>query len=164
MRLLSKNYFWYVLPVGVALSAAAAALGGAETLSIAGGVLATTLSLCYFLQQQRLSETDLFYRLFTDFNARYDKINGRLADLAESQGNLSVKDRQVVVDYFNLCAEEFLFYQQGYIHDRAWGSWCRGILWYLRRHPFKDVWNEESDSGTYYGLTLQHLERGARLR
>lgn len=124
---------------------------------------AAILGFCYFVQQQKLAETNLFERLFSSFNQRYDELNGKLADIAEQQVG-STDARRVVVDYFNLCAEEYLFYKQGYIHPDAWVAWCRGMLWYLRRHPFKDVWEEEIETDSFYGLSLDEIIRGARLK
>lgn len=65
------------------------------------------------------------------------------------------------MDYFNLCAEEYLFYQEGYIHREAWRSWCRGMSWYLKRHPYRDVWNEEVRTESFYGLSLDVITAGA---
>jgi hypothetical protein len=35
------------------------------------------------------------------------------------------------------------------------------MLWYLRKHPFKDVWNEEILTESFYGLSLQVIMDGA---
>jgi len=80
------------------------------------------------MQQQKLSETALFKDLFTEFNRRYDALNDRLAELASSRPQLDPSGRQVIVDYFSLCAEEYLFFTEGYIHRAAWRSWCAGML------------------------------------
>jgi hypothetical protein len=159
---LFKLYGWVAL-----LSAIGALVWAAndETnwLHILGGAGATILGFCYFVQQQKLAETELFHSLFTSFNARYDQMNGHLADILEGGGAISPDDRKVVVDYFNLCAEEYLFFKEGYIHPQVWTAWCRGMLWYLRRHPFKNVWNEEVQTDSFYGLTLNEIQKGARL-
>ncbi|MGH8759932.1 MAG: hypothetical protein ACREVW_10540, partial [Burkholderiales bacterium] len=115
----------------------------------------------YFVQQQKLAETQLFYNLFTAFNERYDKLNGPLAGIANRPGPISDSDRNLIVDYFNLCAEEYLFYREGYVHHDAWRSWCRGMLWYLRRDRFREVWQEEVKIESFYGLSLSVIEQGA---
>ena len=124
---------------------------------------AAILGFCYFVQQQKLAETELFHQLFTAFNARYDHLNGQLSAILAQGVAVEPADRMTVVDYFNLCAEEYLFYKEGYIHPKVWTAWCRGMLWYLRRHPFKDVWHEEVQTDSFYGLTLDEIQRGAKL-
>lgn len=154
------NYWWIAPIIGACLALAAFCFGGDGRVGLVGAVIAGTLGFCYFVQQQKLAETALFHQLFTGFNARYDKLNGPLAALL-SETNLLPEQRNVIVDYFNLCAEEYLFYQQGYIPRIVWRSWCRGMAWYLKRHPFKDVWNEELSTESFYGLSLEVIHAGA---
>lgn len=164
-QFLFKHYWWIALVLGGALSVSAYVLGGDERTGLVGAAIAGTLGFCYFVQQQRLAETELFRELFTAFNARYDGMNGGLARIAKDAlplANLATEDRDLIVDYFNLCAEEYLFYREGYIHREVWRSWCRGMSWYLKRHPFKDVWNEEVKTESFYGLSLDVINSGAK--
>jgi hypothetical protein len=128
---------------------------------LVGSVVAATLGFCYFVQQQKLAETTLFKQLFSEFNARYDGMNGRLAAIANLGIAPDENEKVEVVDYFNLCAEEYLFYKEGYIHPEVWRSWCRGMLWYLEREPFNSMWEIEAETDSYYGLTLTIIRRGA---
>lgn len=159
MRSWIFRWYGWVAALAAVIVLICALLSGAwfEVLAPAAAAI---LGFCYFVQRQKLAETTLFERLFCSFNRRYDILNGRLADIAEQQ-DTSTTARRVVVDYFNLCAEEYLFYKQGYIHPDAWTAWCRGMLWYLRRHPFKEVWNEEVQTESFYGLSLEKIQRGA---
>lgn len=135
--------------------------GGNDRVDLVGAAIAGTLGFCYFVQQQKLAETELFHQLFTDFNTRYDKLNDQLAAMV-SDSDVSAEQRNLIVGYFNLCAEEYLFYQQGYIQETdVWRSWCRGMAWYLKRHSLKDVWNEEVKSESFYGLSLDVIRNGA---
>lgn len=161
-HLVFKHYWWVGLLLGGSASIAAFVLGGEDRVGLVGSAIAGTLGSYYFVQQQKLAETQLFLDLFSAFNARYDKLNGSLAEIAKRNGPLLDADRDVVVDYFNLCAEEYLFYRDGYIRRDAWRSWCRGMLWYLRRHPFRDIWHEEVTTDSFYGLSMDVIEQGAR--
>jgi len=129
-------------------------------LPLLGGVLAAAFGLAHLIQQQKLAETQLFKALFTEFNQRYNELNERL-DAVSIDDPMSDADRSVVVDYFNLCAEEYLFYSEGYIHQAVWRSWCRGMLQYLDRQPYHDLWLTESKTGSYYGLSLAEIREGA---
>jgi hypothetical protein len=94
-----------------------------------GSVLATGLAFIYFVQQQKLAETSLFKELFTEFNQRYDSLNEKLVALRGETSELTPEKKGIVLDYFNLCAEEYLFYKEGYIYPEVWTAWCRGMLW-----------------------------------
>ncbi len=155
------HYWWLGLLFGGVAAGSAYCLGGDDRLAFVGAAIAGTLGFYYFVQQQKLSETELFHNLFTGFNARYDKLNGPLAEIAQRAAVQTTAERNLVVDYFNLCAEEYLFFKEGYIHREAWRSWCRGMLWYLRRHPFRDIWHEEIESESFYGLSIAEIEQGA---
>ena len=160
-HIIFKHYWWLGLLLGSVAAGLAYCLGGADRVAFVGAAIAGTPGFYYFVQQQKLSETELFHHLFTAFNARYDKLNGPLAEIAERAHAQSTVERNIVVDYFNLCAEEYLFFKEGYIHRDAWRSWCRGMLWYLRRHPFRDIWHEEVKGESFYGLSLAVIEQGA---
>jgi hypothetical protein len=133
-----------------------------DWIPLGGAVLASALGFCYFVQQQKLAETRLFLDLFTAFNARYDALNDSLTRIADKGGALDQESRQKIVDYLNLCAEEYLFHSEGYIHSEVWRSWCAGMLWHLEREPFGAVWLEESQSNSYYGFSVAEARKGAR--
>lgn len=157
-----KNYWWIGLLAGSMLTLISLFFfGREESVGLVGASIAGTLGFCYFAQQQKLAETQLFLHLFTNFNQRYDKLNGQLAAMAQEGVDINQEQRSLIVDYFNLCAEEYLFYQEGYIPGRVWRSWCRGMAWHLKRHPFKDVWNDEVKTESFYGLTEQVIRDGA---
>jgi hypothetical protein len=138
-------------------------LGEARGAEATAAIVAGVIGFCYFAQQQKLAETQLFHTLFTAFNGRYDAMNGDLIDIVDGKLSAGKDVRKIVVDYFNLCAEEYLFFREGYIHDEVWCAWCRGMLWYLRRHPFREIWNDEVTTDSFYGLTLEVIQAGAAL-
>lgn len=156
-----KHYWWLALVIGGAAVSIASYFGGTERIGLIGAAVASTLAFCYFAHEQKLAETLLFKDLFIGFNQRYDRLNGPLAAIAEQETPLSSEQKNLIVDYFNLCAEEYLFYKEGYIHREAWRSWCRGMSWYLKRHPYRDVWNEEVRTESFYGLSLDVITAGA---
>lgn len=156
-----RHYPW------IAAIAALIGVGGVFTItaanrpSLVGSVVAGILAFCYFAQIQKLAEMSLFKQLFTEFNRRYDDLNERLTAIADTGEASDVASRKVIVDYLNLCAEEYLWYSEGYIHGEVWRSWCAGMVWYFDREPFRRVWVEESAKNSYYGLSLDAIRRGA---
>ncbi|WP_412068601.1 hypothetical protein [Rubrivirga sp. IMCC43871] len=145
--------------VAVLVAAAVGVRDWAGIASLAG----VALSLVYFYQSQRLEQTRLLKELVTDFNARYDKLNDALnyiADEAEIAG--AYDDRPIEAyldDYFNLCAEEYLFFKRGYIPAEVWTSWKNGMAHFCRTSPaIAKRWGDELHSGSYYGFDLSLLD------
>jgi hypothetical protein len=149
-------YPWLFLAVCAALFAVAYQVAGknlriewvVSALGVAGGV--TT-----FLYTQHLQETRLFTELFQHFNKRYDDLNERLNIIAGmSTSEIAQQDRQVLMDYFNLCAEEYLYFNAGYIDAAVWRSWTRGMEIYAAIPAIRQLWEEELRTGSYYGFSL----------
>jgi hypothetical protein len=156
-----RNYWWIAAVVAVAAIAVIVASGAPRREGLIATTLGTALSFCYFVQKQKLDELRLFKELFTDFNRRYDTMNAKLEDIRAGNARIDAELRSTLVDYFNLCAEEYLFSKEGYIHPEVWSSWCRGMVHYLRDDRIRQVWNAEMVSDSYYGLTLQTIEQDA---
>ena len=107
--------------------------------------LGAVLSLAYFLQKQKLDEIKLFKELFVDFNDRYKVLSDDLAALEPA----------AIGKYFDLCAEEYLFYKRGYIHPDAWRAWVNGMRYVFSKEPVRTKWlTELSDvkESSYYGF------------
>lgn len=122
-----------------------------EKIALSGAGL--LLGFIYFIQKQKLEETRLFKDLFADFNHKYQDMRERLEALpSKPTGAPSDEDRSVIVNYLNLCSEEYLFYQRGYIHPLAWRTWHRGMQDRLRDPAVLSIAIEELQKDFYYGL------------
>ena len=119
-----------------------------------------TAGFGYFLYAQHLHETKLFSDLFRQFNERYDRLNGNLNKILERPTTtmLSLEDRQVLYDYFNLCAEEYMYFKAGYIDAEVWKSWRNGMKIYAKNTSIRSLWSEELKSGSYYSFTFAAIE------
>lgn len=122
-------------------------------------VSGSSLVGAYFSQKQKLAEIHLMKELITDFNKRYDALNGPLQDILRTgretpAPELTQEEQKTLVDYFNLCAEEYLFYDLGYIEPRVWEAWHCGMT----AHSSQDsrlfaLWEQEPKA-SYYGFTF----------
>jgi len=122
------------------------------------------LSAIYFVQKQKLEEMKLFKELFTEFNEKYALQNDNLSDI-KSNNNMAVDKRNKILDdYFNLCAEEYLFYKEGRIHNEVWGSWCRGMNEHLSNDVINEYWEKAQKENSYYGLTTSIIKKGAKIK
>ncbi|MEZ5292846.1 MAG: hypothetical protein R2745_17325 [Vicinamibacterales bacterium] len=155
-----RHYWWIAIVAGLASIATVLKVTDDGRVALVGSVVAGLLGFCYFAQTQKLQEMALFKELFTEFNRRYDELNDRLAKIAVA-GTANPDSRAVIVDYFNLCAEEYLWFSEGYIPRVVWKSWCAGMLAYLYVEPFRTIWDEESATNSYYGLSIEIVKKGA---
>ena len=88
-------------------------------LSVIGGLL----SFVFLIQRQQLEEARLIKELISEFNERYDGLNERLNAITSSKPRkiwLDFAERNTLYDYFNLCGEEYLYYQKGYVYQEVW--------------------------------------------
>lgn len=114
----------------------------------------------YFLYSQHLQETRFFAELFWRFNERYDRLNDKLNSIVgrDNETMLSQQERQTLFDYFNLCAEEYLYFRTGYIDHEVWLSWIGGMQFFNKCPEINRLWVEELKAGSYYDFTLALLE------
>lgn len=119
--------------------------------SAAGAII----SLFYFIQKQKLEELRLFKELFKEFNERYSRLNGKLLNIATSNSIVITKEEQeTLVEYFNLCAEEYFYYRKGYIDPTVWQAWQNGMKALLLIPRIENAWKKECETNSYYGLRI----------
>ncbi|PSQ81793.1 MAG: hypothetical protein BRD40_03270 [Bacteroidetes bacterium QS_1_65_9] len=154
---LFSYYHWIAIGAGAVLLLVAAV--GSLTWKFALSALGAILSFVYFVQKQKLDEARLFKELVADFNERYDELNDDLNQLVESETETQLTEAQkhLLYDYFNLCAEEFLFYRRGYIYDEVWAAWKSGMRIYKRDSRILNLWRKERESNSYYGFDLERI-------
>lgn len=119
-------------------------------------ILGTLLSLFYFIQKQRLEEMKLFREIFAECNSRYDQLNDKLNSIMDKPSNEPLNKEQIVtlMDYFNLCGEEYLYYRQGYLFPEVWRAWFNGMEYFFANSLIAALWKEEKKADSYYGLPL----------
>jgi hypothetical protein len=160
-RLRNRRWYpWLFVLLCVGLLAAAYLVGGTVpkiewVVSILGGVGGLTT----FLYTQHLQETRLFTELFQRFNERYNELNQPLSAIAEAGiSGIHGATRQTLIDYFNLCAEEYLYFGAGYIDQAVWHSWVRGMKFYANVSAIREIWEQELAGDSYYGFSLRQLD------
>jgi hypothetical protein len=108
-----------------------------------------------FLQKQKLEELRLFREIFRECNLRYDGMNEALATIgAKPATELRPEDKVKIVDYLNLCGEEYLYFKRGYIEPSVWQAWHSGMKAIVSAPGIHQVWELEKKTGSYYDLPL----------
>ncbi|MEO8590829.1 MAG: hypothetical protein ABI432_15745 [Flavobacteriales bacterium] len=124
-------------------------LQGTVALALVGGSATLYLGLLnYWLQRDRLLQD-----LFISFNKRYDDLNDHLLIIASGGEPKDKGTERVVVDYLNLCAEEYFWYRRGRIDMEIWQEWHNGIKHWIKVPVIRAiVLKEASVADSYYGL------------
>jgi len=117
-----------------------------------GGVaflLTLFISIINFYQ----NNDKFFKELFTEFNKRYDDFNDFL-NAVKDDDTFNEAEKEKVMDYFNLCAEEYMWVKKGRIPPDIWKAWKNGIQRHLSKAPIRKLFEEERAmwKGSYYGF------------
>ena len=152
---------WLFLGLCIVAIPAVSLLAQDNKTEIAVSVMAAIGGLVYFLYAQHHNDVETFRDLFQKFNERFDKLNEALNDILERKESapLRAKEKQTLYDYFNLCAEEHLFFQAGYIDEEVWKQWCQGMLVFESDTQIRELWESELKHGSYYGFNLEEVRR-----
>ncbi|MFZ1704892.1 MAG: hypothetical protein WAT79_11140 [Saprospiraceae bacterium] len=107
----------------------------------------------YSKHSKELAHDQMMKELFKDFNARYDKLNNNLIRLEKDKLILEkLKEckefdvyHQTIIDFFNLCAEEFYWYHHKHRVDPiVWNSWNKGMNYWFNNIPaIQELWDIE---------------------
>jgi len=122
------------------------------------GLLGSIATIYFGVLKLKIEGDVLFKELFETFNDRYDaNLNDLFNTLKnDSQRKLSKDEINLVIDYFNLCAEEFLWNKKKRIPDDVWKAWKAGIMENLEIKQVKEVYEIETATErgkiSYYGL------------
>lgn len=117
-------------------------------LGLIGGSAAIVLGLMqYWLQRD--TETRA---LFRELNITYDKLNNDL-DAVAAGHRTGTEANKTVVDYMNLCAEEYFWHKRGRIDGEIWKAWESGMRSRFSQANIASIAKGELDEygGSYYG-------------
>lgn len=129
---------------------------------VAIGLIGSIFGTVYFYQQHRLSTMSYFQNVFDQFNRRYDELHTKLDGIrSRNNGELEVEDKLVLKKYFNLCAEEYLQYSQGFVPEVVWRSWVAGMSEYFEIRAINELWMMEQEKGSYYGFDPANVIKGS---
>jgi hypothetical protein len=122
-------------------------------------ILGFGISIAFSLRQSQIENDKMFKELFVMYNDKYDtKFNNCLNKIDEEvsknpEYKLTEEQKPLIIDYLNLCAEEYLWHTKGRIDIVAWNSWERGMKYYLNINAIKlHIQNEKKQIDSYYGI------------
>ena len=121
------------------------------------GVIGSIATLYFGIIKYQIENDKFRLELFKSFNDRY---NGDMNDVFNSLENSSnildpkINKELVIIDYFNLCAEEYYWYKNNRIPQNVWNAWKIGIQENLKKEGVQEIYNSEIKKfkGSYYGI------------
>ena len=126
-----------------------------------GSVLVTAIgglwALAVYLRGRHAADVRLVKELLTEFNRRYDKLGSDLQFDISKNGDFEKETELKFVRYFNLCAEEWLFWKAGYIYDPVWKAWENGMKQYAKDTRVIALWQTERATDSYYGFEFPQM-------
>lgn len=121
-----------------------------EKVEILGAVVATGITLSLGIRQYKTENDKIFKDLFMDFNSKYDQEFRKRLNKIRKQNK--IKDPNILIDYFNFCAEEYVWKTKGRIPDRVWDSWEKGIVFFISNPIVREIFDKEKEQkNSYYG-------------
>lgn len=157
MKVLRKYkvaFLFFVLFTGCILSWYVYKFNENVLIAICGGLV----SLYFGISKVNLENDQLFKELFEKFNSRYDeRLNNLINELSnDSTKELDKDERNLIIDYFNLCAEEYFWYKRNRLYSDVWIAWKSAILVNLEIRQIKAVYLKETETKekrtSFYGL------------
>lgn len=116
----------------------------------------------------KISKEKLEKELFKEFNERYDILNDSLAKLSSEDTLEYLKDinsliankkmYNVIIDYFNLCAEQYYWKQKDRISDKIWVAWNKGMMEYYKFPIIQQIWEDETLQDNYKSYYLNSAD------
>ena len=119
------------------------------TIGLIGGYITFALGYINYI----IAHDKLFKELFQEFNCKYDrKFNNRLNQIVDNNEFDESKDTPLIVDYLNLCAEEYLWNSKGRIEPKVWKNWRNGMNYYFKNEVIRKIALKEikKNNDSYY--------------
>jgi hypothetical protein len=155
LRHKSAHWPWFLLFTVVLFVAVPSLPAPYSNLQILTASVGGLWALAFYLQQRHAEDARFMRALMTDFNTRYDRMNNTLQAVVWSKGvPFTEKQNLQFIEYFNLCAEEWLFWRMGYIDEVVWKAWENGMRQYSKDERVYELWAIEAGTDSYYGFVL----------
>lgn len=130
------------------------------------GVVGIIITVIFSAANKNLNHQKMEKELFAEFNKRYDALNDSLTllssistleQLRETNSFIDKKTmHHLLIDYFNLCAEQYYWYRKKRIKKLLWDSWHSGMMYYYTTHPVvRELWELEIKGGGYKSYYLK---------
>ena len=121
-------------------------------------LIGVVITFYFGFLKYKIENDKIFKELFIDFNGRYDNaFNDLLNEIKNNPKRvLTQPEINLIIDYFNLCAEEYLWYSKKRIPKEVWVSWKAGIHENLNIVQVNEIFKKETHTlngkKSFYGI------------
>jgi hypothetical protein len=122
--------------------------------SVLLAIVSSFWALAFYFHWRHSADARFVKELLTEFNDRYDRLGSDLQFAIWRRGDFENETELKFIRYFNLCAEEWLFWKAGYIYEEVWRAWKNGMKQYGRDPRVIALWKREEATDSYYGFTF----------
>ena len=126
--------------------------------SVLLAIVGSFWALAFYFHWRRANDARFVKELLTEFNDRYDKLGSDLQFAIWNRGEFEKETQLKFIRYFNLCAEEWLFWKAGFIYEEVWRAWENGMKQYGRDPRVMALWEKEKKTDSYYGFKFPSVE------
>ncbi len=122
------------------------------------GFIGAIATLYFGILKHKIENDKVFHELFTTFNSKYDiRFNDLINELkVDSNRSLIPTEKNLIIDYLNLCAEEYLWTAKNRIPKSVWEAWKAGIIQNLKIKQIREIFDLETSTingrKSFYGL------------
>ncbi|WP_428235172.1 hypothetical protein [Gracilimonas sp.] len=146
------------------------------------------ITLLFAFMRQKHNDMSVFFQLFEKYNQRYDELNDYMNTILATTNDTELIEqnpriepfglvgrkcsrelaprlhnesgvKNVLDDYLNLCAEEYLAYSNGYIPPQIMEYWYNGMKVFFKNDDIRQYFREELKSDSYYQFKTFALEK-----
>ena len=126
-------------------------------------IFASIVTTYYAFLKQKIENDKIFKDLFESFNTKYngetnDIFNELVRNPEKRIEEIKPNGENIVIDYFNLCAEEYLWFSKGRIPKKVWDAWKCGIIANINGiRQVKVLYKKEIENSeqSFYGLVKE---------
>lgn len=133
------------------------------------GVFTLIISYWYNRNNLIINHQKMEKELFSEYNKKYDNLNDSLSLLSVSMTIEELKSTpskienkmlyHVVIDYFNLCAEQFYWNSKDRISKEIWNAWNAGMMNYYDTYPvIRELWEVETKGNGFKSFYLSQSQ------
>lgn len=123
--------------------------------SVILSVIGTIIALSSWYISDRRNKDRFEKELFDSFNSRYSELNQHLLSsyTHEFLEDCSAAEANAIIDYANICSEEYYWFRRKRISKTIWISWHEGMKYHYKHHKvFGKYWDKEmnDNKASYY--------------
>ena len=120
-------------------------------------LLGVVVALFSLIIQMRATKKQLELQNFMEYTRRYQEIMLNLPgsigtakfQYAEPKSKKYDQEMRYIRAFYDLCAEEYLLNENGFVNKKIWELWKKGIFSALNIEAFNKVWNVIKNDGHY---------------